>query len=528
MSCVPWRVIPVVFLLWSLIACGSGPSGPTVSGEPAPPSPEPTAAPEPTPMPEPEPEGVQSVVTHGFEDIVLGPGEELASDCISWTLNNEKPLYVNQVTLANGGAYHHSNWFVVPEHSYPGPDGRWRCGDRQFSEDLAAVIGTVLFAQSTQSIVEEQAFAPGVVVKIPPRHKIVGAIHLLNPALREHETFLRMSLALIHPREVTTILHAIRLNYGAIDIPPRSEARVTADCDLTKTFDAIIQQPMDVKMHYVLPHYHYLGNYFSLEIAGGPRDGEVLHSLDTFNAEPNGKRLDPPIDLGASGAYGLRMSCGYSNPRDESVGWGIGDQEMCVTLVLADSPMLLSGNVGVTTDFEQGEDGIFRLSGPCDGIGAPINPAQTLPSDEEVESPLYVPPVLPGDERLPIAPPCVDTPPALSEPPETLSSIEDGIFVGSCTFAACHDNQAPAAGLDLSQNVHENLMGHAVQARTALPLVASGDPEGSWLYQLLSRCEPMDDEGNVVAHMPRNSPQLLPPELVAKVREWIRRGARDD
>lgn len=504
-----------------VMACGSDPRGPTMA-------PGPTSAPAPTATPEPEPEDIQSVVTHDFGNIVLGPGEELASDCISWTLDNEKPLYVNRVTLANGGAYHHSNWFVVPEQSYAGPDGVWRCGDRQFSEDIAAVIGTVLFAQSTQSIVEEQAFAPGVVVKIPPRHKIVGAIHLLNPARRAHETFLRMSLGLVHPSKVETILHAIRLNYGAIDIPAQSEARVTADCDLTKTFDAILQKPMDVKVHWILPHYHYLGNYFSAEIAGGPRDGEVLHSLDTFDAEPNGMVIDPPVDLAAAGAYGLRMTCGYRNPRDESVGYGIGDQEMCVMLALAESSMLLSGNVSVTTGFEEGEDGIFRLSGPCDGIGAPINPAQTLPSDEEIEAPLYLPPTLPGDGGLPTAPPCVDTPPALSEPPATLASIEEGIFVGSCNYGACHDDQSPAAGLDLSQNVYENLMNHTVRTRTALPLVAPGDPEGSWLYQILSRCEPTDDDGNVVAHMPRNSPYLLPPELVAKVGDWIREGAQDN
>ena len=37
-----------------------------------------------------------------------------------------------------------------------------------------------------------------------------------------------------------------------------------------------------------------------------------------------------------------------------------------------------------------------------------------------------------------------------------------------------------------------------------------------------------DDTGRVVAHMPRNSPVLLPPELVAKVRDWIQAGALDN
>jgi hypothetical protein len=46
--------------------------------------------------------------------------------------------------------------------------------------------------------------------------------------------------------------------------------------------------------------------------------------------------------------------------------------------------------------------------------------------------------------------------------------------------------------------------------------------------QLLSQCEPTDDAGTVVNHMPRNSPTLLPPELVAKVRDWILNGAEDN
>lgn len=527
-----WSFVGTILAALLAGACGSDGNGPTSGAEPPVAGPEPTAPPPATtPAPEPSPgaQGVQAVVTHAFEDITLGPGEEIPADCVSWTLNNEQALYVNTVTLANGGAYHHSNWFVVPEEAYAGPDGRWLCSEREFSEDIASVIGTVLFAQSTQSVVEEQKFAPGVVVKIPPRHKIVSAIHLLNPALRDHDTYLRLSLGLIHPREVDVILSAFRLNYGALDIPPQSEARFTAECDLSAIFDAIIQKPFELKLHWVLPHYHYLGNYFSVEILGGPRDGEVIHSIESFNAEPNGKALVPPIDLGAAGAHGLRMTCGYRNPRDESVRFGVGDQEMCVMLGLAESEMLMSANVGADNQVDGVVDGIVMNSGPCVGIGAPRNPAQTLPSEEELAAPLYVPDSLPGDVGLPVAPPCVDTPVSLSEPPTTLTSISEGIFTGSCVFSACHDDQAPAGGLDLTQNVHETLLTHEVTtAETSLPLVAPGDPEESWLYRLLSQCEPRDEAGRVVAHMPRNSPQLLAPELVNKVRDWILLGAPDD
>ncbi len=235
-------------------------------------------------------------LTHSFGDITLNPNQEIASQCVAWSLNNDEPIYVNQVTLSNGGAFHHSNWFVVPETLYPGPDGFFRCGDRGFDELASAVNGTVIFAQSTQSLAETQALARGAVIKIPPRHKIVAGVHMLNLQNRAHTTNLRMSLGLVHPSDVAVVLAPFRLTYRTLDIPAQSEARFVTDCDLSELFEGVVKRPLDLKLYWVLPHYHELGNFFSVEIIGGPNDGEVIHSLDTFNAEPNGKALDPPLD----------------------------------------------------------------------------------------------------------------------------------------------------------------------------------------------------------------------------------------
>jgi hypothetical protein len=466
---------------------------------------------------------------HSFGDMTLAAHQEIASQCVAWTLDNDEALYVNEITLANSGAYHHSNWFVVPESLYPGPDGFFRCRDRDFDELSSAVNGTVIFAQSTQSLAETQQLARGAVIKIPPRHKVVAGVHLLNLQNRAHTTNLRMTLGVIHPSDVQVILAPFRLTYYTLDIPPLIQSRFTTECDLSALFENVVKRPLDLKLYWVLPHYHELGNHFRVEIMGGPKDGHVIHSLDTFNAEPNGRALDPPLDL--TGATGLRLTCGFSNPRDESVGWGIGDQEMCVMLGLADSDVLMDAFM-VGDNIVDGEvDGIVMNHGPCTGLGIPRNPAQTLPSQAERDAALYLPDILPDDVNLPPVPECVDTPDAvLAEQPATLSSMKDTLFRGSCTFAACHDSVAPAAGLDLAgDDVHRNLLEHEVEfGQTDKPLVAPGDADGSWLMHLLSRCEPADDVGNVVAHMPRNSPTLLPPELVAKVRDWILNGAEDN
>lgn len=466
-------------------------------------------------------------VTHDFGEYPLEAAEEVSSKCVAWTLNNDAPLYVSTVTLSNRGSYHHSNWFVVPEDKYPGPDGYFRCRERGFEEIQSAVAGTVLFAQSTQSQIEEQRFAKGAVIKIPPHHKVVAGVHMLNPTNRPATTELRMSLGLVHPRDVEVVLAPFRLSYLDLKIPPRSEAHFATDCNLDTTYRQSVGRPLDLKLYWVLPHYHYLGNYFRVSIVGGPRDGELIHSLDTFNAEANGKALDPPLDL--TGATGLRLECGYGNPRDVQVGWGIGDQEMCVMLGFADSAMLMDGSMASLGELVGVEDGIYKNRGPCSTIGLPKNESQAMPTEAEIAADLYVP-ASDGGGDLPPALPCIDDPgTALPELPVTLTSISDTVFQGNCTYQACHDSVAPAAGLDLAQNVHANLIAHEVLfARTGKRLVEPGDPDRSWLMDLIGRCDPEDDAGVTHVHMPRNAPTLLDAAVVAKIREWIRAGARND
>ncbi len=71
-------------------------------------------------------------------------------------------------------------------------------------------------------------------------------------------------------------------------------------------------------------------------------------------------------------------------------------------------------------------------------------------------------------------------------------------------------------------------MDYPVKADTTKPLIAPGDPDGSYLYQLLSQCTPRDQAGAKVNHMPLNSPFLLDEGLVAQVRDWIAAGAPDN
>ena len=463
-------------------------------------------------------------ITHGFGPLALPGFEDNAGRCASWRLDNEQALYVQAVQLANEGSFHHSNWIVVPEDAYPGEDGYWDCASRGFEEVGAAQRGTVLFAQSTQSYSEEQRLAPGAVIKIPPRHKIVGLLHTLNTSPRDAAAQLWLSLELLHPRSVTTVVTPMTLQYRALDLPPEQESRFTGTCDLSAAHSLATLQPLALRLHYILPHYHYLGNYFDVTIIGGALDGQSVYRLTGFNGEGNGKTFDPPLEL--PGATGLRFTCGYDNWRNQSVRWGNGDGEMCVMLALVESEAVIGASVdsnyavGVTDDIHQYE-------GLCLAGATAKRPTQDLPSDAEREAPLYVPPITDADAELPPVPACRDIDPAAApEAPSTLTSIRDTIFAPSCTFSACHGKTA-IAGLDLeSDDLHAELLGH--KTASGQPLVVPGEPDASWLYQTLSRCEPVHSDGRVAPHMPLNAPFLLDAALVQKVQAWIEAGARDD
>lgn len=464
-------------------------------------------------------------ITHGFGPLGLPAFEDNAGRCASWRLNNEQALYVQAVQLANEGSFHHSNWIVVPEDAYPGEDGYWDCASRGFEEVSAAQTGTVLFAQSTQSYDEEQRLAPGAVIKIPPRHKIVGLLHTLNSSPRDAEAGLWLSLELLHPRFVTSVVTPMTLQYRSLDIPGEQESRFTGSCDLNAAHALATLKPLSLRLHYILPHYHYLGNYFDVTVIGGELDGQSVYQLNGFNGEGNGKTFDPPLEL--PGATGIRFTCGYDNWRNTPVRWGNGDGEMCVMLALVEADAVMGATVDSYNQLVGVTDGILEYTGACLAGALAKRPTQGPPDQEERDGPLYVPPVDPDDADLPPVPACEDIDPAVAaEAPVSLASIRDTIFRPSCTFSACHGKTA-IAGLDLeAADLHAELLGHRTAAGE--PLVVPGDPDASWLYRALSQCEPERPDGSVAPHMPLNAPFLLDASLVQKVHAWIADGALAD
>lgn len=298
--------------------------------------------------------------------MTVAAGHEDEDTCQSWTLNNPTELWVNSITQHNNGAYHHANWFFVPDDQFKLPDGTWKCNENNFEELVAGLEGGYLFALSTQSHDETQTLPAGSAIRIPPYSRIIGSSHLLNTSDDAVTTTLHLAITTIPPSQVTAKLAPARISYYDLHLAPNAHSAFTQECDLAAAHDSLLHTPLSYKIYFVLSHYHGLGTYQQLEIFGGPRDGEVIMRNDGFG-DNAGHAIDPPLDLAAAGAKGVRLTCGYNNPRSVPVGWGIGDQEMCVMALQATTDFAYDASVadGSGAQTSISSTGEIENQGPC-------------------------------------------------------------------------------------------------------------------------------------------------------------------
>jgi hypothetical protein len=316
-----------------------------------------------TPPPDPQ--------TFHFGPFDMQPGEERFGDCVSASLDNDEILYVNAVELSTQSGFHHSNWFWVPETTFPGPDGVWDCDERFYDEVTAGAAGGVLFAQSTQSVNELQQFPPGVVIPIPRRSKIVAGIHILNASDEPLSTTLDIEIRPIALPDVRTKLVAMALTYEPLALPAMRRSSFTVECPLGDLHQQIMGRPLDFKLYYALPHYHDLGRGVELVATGGPNGDATILSSDTQIGDALGRAFEPAFSM--EGFSGIRFTCKFDNPRAEIVRWGLGDQEMCVIQTFTDSTYKWAGGARDTNPGDRVDDGnVVAFTHPnCELYGFP-------------------------------------------------------------------------------------------------------------------------------------------------------------
>jgi hypothetical protein len=312
-----------------------------------------------------DPMAEECTFERAISTIEVPAGHEDEDTCQSWTLGNPTELWVSGITERNDGGYHHANWFFVPDDKFVLPDGTWSCNEHRFNEVAAALLGGYLFALSTQSVAETQALPAGSAIRIPPYSRIIGASHLLNSTDLSVRTTMHISIKTVPPARVEAKLAPARIQYVDLDLDPMKRSSFTTECLFDQAHQDRLGAPLQYELFYTLAHYHDLGTYAQLEVAGGPRDGEVIMRHDGYG-DNFGQAVDPPLDLGAIGARGVRFTCGFMNPRTTAVGWGIGDQEMCVLALQARTNLGWTGDVtGGDTQVGVSPTGEVQHRGPC-------------------------------------------------------------------------------------------------------------------------------------------------------------------
>jgi hypothetical protein len=282
-----------------------------------------------------------AVQTYAFGPFSLQSGEEVTDRCVQITLHNAQDLYVNTVELTTGAGFHHSNWYFVPELLFAGPDGAYRCADRNFDQAAAAARGGVLFAQSTQAPHDVQAFPDGVAVRVPAHAKLVAQLHLLDATdgpLVLHPT---IALTPLPPKTVTTQLAGFSFENHALAIPPMMSSRFTLECDLGPQWQylysigGVTSPAPDFRLYFALAHYHAMGTGMTIEAVHS--DGSAATIFTTANrvGDSLGSTLDPAFDF--AGATRIRFSCDYDNTTSQTLVWGNGTNEMCMFLAFSDS-----------------------------------------------------------------------------------------------------------------------------------------------------------------------------------------------
>ncbi len=277
--------------------------------------------------------------TFEFGPYTLTPGQEITNQCVSAKLDNEEPIYINAVELTAGTGFHHSNWFWVPDVYYSDGDGTWDCDSRHYDESEAGLMGGVVFAQSTQALHEVQQFPDDVGIVIPPHSRIVAGTHLLNPG----DEMLELSVALkITPiAEPAKILSGLAFTNNAISLPPHRVSRMTQECDVGGPHQNLLSRPMDFSFYYAVAHYHELGRGMTIQATKTDGTTETIFTTSGRVGDALGGTLAPPIST--AGYSKIKYWCEFDNPRDATVRYGVGDQEMCTFLTFTDSEKSWTG-----------------------------------------------------------------------------------------------------------------------------------------------------------------------------------------
>lgn len=112
-------------------------------------------------------------------------------------------------------------------------------------------------------------------------------------------------------------------------------------------------------------------------------------------------------------------------------------------------------------------------------------------------------------------------PSSVPDPTATFTRVQAEVFTPSCARSGCHAGPNPQKGQDLSAGrAYASIVNVRAVESTRLR-IAPGDPDGSYLISKVK-----GDATITGARMPLGG--TLPPDKIALLVDWVRRGAPND
>jgi hypothetical protein len=239
-------------------------------------------------------------------------------------LGNPEEVYINRIEMHMRKNSHHFlvNTFdqKTPEKLLPQTDAirDLRDGNGSYIGETVSQMEYQLFAIASQTSEMNYQFPEGVALKMPAHHKLDVNVHYVNKGAAPIEGECYINVLKTDPSSV--VHEAKPIYFSAEDIYLAANQKTI----VIKEFAS--KEPMKIFM--LTSHTHKLGEYFEVQINGGPRNGDVIYSSNSWH-HPLLKSYDTPLDLAAG--EGLRMIVTYNNTTNTAVRFGLkSDDEMAI------------------------------------------------------------------------------------------------------------------------------------------------------------------------------------------------------
>src|SRR4029078_1284658 len=137
----------------------------------------------------------------------------------------------------------------------------------------------------------------GMVIKLPPKTKLVAQIHLFNTGDEPLTITPKIAYTPLREADVTQTLAGVSFEYPPLSLPARMQSRFSVTCDLAPLHEMNLGVDPNFKMYYALAHYHKLGTQLAFEEGEPDGTAATISSTQGRFGDTRGGRLEPPFDM---------------------------------------------------------------------------------------------------------------------------------------------------------------------------------------------------------------------------------------